>query len=146
MVRKLESILNIPDSFLKQHPFPGPGLAVCVVGDVIEGNALEVLRQVDEIFVQTIKNAGLYDEIWQAFAVFLPIQTVGIQGDQRTHSNPVALRAITSEDGMTADWNEIVKLHLASMDINSRVSHMLASIPSEALQSFWTDVYRKSGV
>jgi GMP synthase (glutamine-hydrolysing) len=103
-VRKLGSILNVPESFLKRHPFPGPGLAVRVLGDVTEGNALEVLRQVDEIFVQAIKDAGLYDIIWQAFAVFLPVQTVGVQGDQRTHSNAVALRAITSEDGMTADW------------------------------------------
>ncbi|AQK47450.1 GMP synthase [glutamine-hydrolyzing] [Zea mays] len=103
-VRKLGGILNVPDSFLKRHPFPGPGLAVRVLGDVTQGNALEVLRQVDEIFVQSIKDAGLYDKIWQAFAVFLPVQTVGVQGDQRTHSNAVVLRAITSEDGMTADW------------------------------------------
>ncbi|KAL6640073.1 hypothetical protein ACP70R_015826 [Stipagrostis hirtigluma subsp. patula] len=103
-VRKLGSILNVPDSFLKRHPFPGPGLAVRVLGDVTKGNDLEVLRQADEIFVQAIKDAGLYDIIWQAFAVFLPVQTVGVQGDQRTHSNVIALRAITSEDGMTADW------------------------------------------
>lgn len=111
-VRKLGSILNVPESFLKRHPFPGPGLAVRVLGDVTEGNALEVLRQVDEIFVQAIKDAGLYDKIWQAFAVFLPVQTVGVQGDQRTHSNAVTLRAITSEDGMTADWYVELKLQL----------------------------------
>ncbi|XP_074581106.1 uncharacterized protein LOC141837631 [Curcuma longa] len=103
-VRKLGSILNVPESFLKRHPFPGPGLAVRVLGDVTEGNALEILRQVDEIFIQSIKEAGLYDSIWQAFAVFLPVQSVGVQGDQRTHSHVVVLRAITSEDGMTADW------------------------------------------
>ncbi|RRT50865.1 hypothetical protein B296_00041527 [Ensete ventricosum] len=99
------SILNVPESFLKRHPFPGPGLAVRVLGDVTEGNALEILRQVDEIFIQSIKEAGLYDSIWQAFAVFLPVQSVGVQGDQRTHSHVVVLRAITSEDGMTADWS-----------------------------------------
>ncbi|KAG9452073.1 hypothetical protein H6P81_004977 [Aristolochia fimbriata] len=103
-VRRLGRILNVPDSFLKRHPFPGPGLAVRVLGDITEGNALEVLRQVDEIFIQSIKDAGLYDIIWQAFAVFLPIRSVGVQGDQRTHSHVVALRAVTSEDGMTADW------------------------------------------
>ncbi|KAG6502074.1 GMP synthase [glutamine-hydrolyzing]-like [Zingiber officinale] len=103
-VRKLGRILNVPESFLKRHPFPGPGLAVRVLGDVTEGNALEILRQVDEIFIQSIKEAGLYDSIWQAFAVFLPVQSVGVQGDQRTHSHVVVLRAITSEDGMTADW------------------------------------------
>ncbi|RZR88154.1 hypothetical protein BHM03_00015702 [Ensete ventricosum] len=103
-VRKMGSILNVPESFLKRHPFPGPGLAVRVLGDVTEGNALEILRQVDEIFIQSIREAGLYDSIWQAFAVFLPVQSVGVQGDQRTHSHVVVLRAITSEDGMTADW------------------------------------------
>lgn len=103
-VRKLGSILNVPEGFLKRHPFPGPGLAVRVLGDVTEGNALDILRQVDEIFVQSIKDAGLYDDIWQAFAVFLPVQSVGVQGDQRTHSHVVVLRAITSQDGMTADW------------------------------------------
>ncbi|KAM3317290.1 hypothetical protein ACQJBY_035118 [Aegilops geniculata] len=114
-VRKLGSILNVPESFLKRHPFPGPGLAVRVIGDVTAGNALEVLRQVDEIFIQAIKDAGLYDEIWQAFAVFLPVQTVGVQGDQRTHSHVVALRAITSEDGMTANWYDFERPFLVDV-------------------------------
>ncbi|WCJ28941.1 GMP synthase [glutamine-hydrolyzing] [Euphorbia peplus] len=103
-VRQLGRILDVPEGFLKRHPFPGPGLAVRVLGDVTQGNALEVLRQVDEIFIQSIKEAGLYDSIWQAFAVFLPVRSVGVQGDQRTHSHVVALRAVTSQDGMTADW------------------------------------------
>ncbi|MFS7941853.1 putative GMP synthase (glutamine-hydrolyzing) [Helianthus anomalus] len=103
-VRELGKILDVPVSFLKRHPFPGPGLAVRIPGDVTQGNALDILRQVDEIFIQAIKDAGIYDEIWQAFAVFLPVKTTGVQGDQRTHSNAVALRAVTSHDGMTADW------------------------------------------
>ncbi|CAD5316190.1 unnamed protein product [Arabidopsis thaliana] len=103
-VRELGRILNVPVGFLKRHPFPGPGLAVRVLGDVTQGNALEVLRQVDEIFIQSIRDAGLYDSIWQAFAVFLPVRSVGVQGDKRTHSHVVALRAVTSQDGMTADW------------------------------------------
>ncbi|KAJ7952299.1 GMP synthase [Quillaja saponaria] len=103
-VRQLGRILNVPEAFLKRHPFPGPGLAVRVLGDVTQGNSLDVLRQADEIFIQSIKDAGLYDLIWQAFVVFLPVRTVGVQGDQRTHSHVVALRAVTSEDGMTADW------------------------------------------
>lgn len=103
-VRQLGRILNVPEPFLKRHPFPGPGLAVRVLGDVTQGNALDILRQVDEIFIQSIKDAGLYDSIWQAFAVFLPVRSVGVQGDQRTHSHVVALRAVTSQDGMTADW------------------------------------------
>ncbi|CAK9141896.1 unnamed protein product [Ilex paraguariensis] len=104
IVRALGKILDIPGAFLKRHPFPGPGLAVRVLGDVTEGNALDILRQVGEIFIQSIKDAGIYDSIWQAFAVFLPIRSVGVQGDQRTHSHVVALRAVTSQDGMTADW------------------------------------------
>ncbi|XP_031268900.1 uncharacterized protein LOC116137009 [Pistacia vera] len=103
-VRQLGKILNVPEPFLKRHPFPGPGLAVRVLGDVTDGNALDILRLVDEIFIQSIKDAGLYDSIWQAFAVFLPVRSVGVQGDQRTHSHVVALRAVTSQDGMTADW------------------------------------------
>ncbi|GAV83869.1 GATase domain-containing protein/GMP_synt_C domain-containing protein, partial [Cephalotus follicularis] len=103
-VRQLGRILKVPEAFLKRHPFPGPGLAVRVLGDVTEGNALDILRQVDEIFIQSIKEAGIYDSIWQAFAVFLPVRSVGVQGDQRTHSHVVALRAVTSQDGMTADW------------------------------------------
>ncbi|XP_044483989.1 GMP synthase [glutamine-hydrolyzing]-like [Mangifera indica] len=103
-VRQLGRILNVPEPFLKRHPFPGPGLAVRVLGDVTDGNALDILRLVDEIFIQSIKDAGLYDSIWQAFAVFLPVRSVGVQGDQRTHSHVVALRAVTSQDGMTADW------------------------------------------
>jgi len=103
-VRKLGALLDVPSQFLKRHPFPGPGLAVRVLGDVTQGNALDVLREADEIFIECIKDFGLYDKIWQAFAVFLPIRSVGVQGDQRTHSHVIALRAVCSGDGMTADW------------------------------------------
>ena len=98
--------LGVPEAFVARHPFPGPGLAVRVLGDVTAGGgaALETLRQVDEVFVEAIREHGLYDKIWQAFAVFLPVRSVGVQGDQRTHSHVVALRAVTSADGMTADW------------------------------------------
>jgi len=103
-VRALGRLLGVPAPFIARHPFPGPGLAVRVLGDVTAGDALQVLREVDEIFVNAIREFGLYDEIWQAFAVFLPIKSVGVQGDQRTHSHVVGLRAVTSADGMTADW------------------------------------------
>lgn len=96
--------LNVPEAFIARHPFPGPGLAVRVLGDVTAGDALATLRAVDEVFIECIKEGGLYDKIWQAFAVFLPVRSVGVQGDQRTHSHVVALRAVTSADGMTADW------------------------------------------
>lgn len=105
-VRKMGALLGVPSTFLSRHPFPGPGLAVRVLGDVCAEGALEKIRLVDEIFINSIREAGLYDKIWQAFAVFLPIRTVGVQGDRRTHANAVALRAITSQDGMTADWFE----------------------------------------
>ena len=105
-VRRMGALpeLGVPASFLQRHPFPGPGLAVRVLGDVTVDGALDTLRDVDEIFIQSLREEGLYDKIWQAFAVFLPVKSVGVQGDQRTHSNAVALRAVTSSDGMTADW------------------------------------------
>lgn len=103
-VRKLGLLMDVPQAFISRHPFPGPGLAVRVLGDVTAEGALDCIRAVDEIYINAIKSAGLYDKIWQAFAVFLPIKSVGVQGDQRTHSHVVGLRAITSSDGMTADW------------------------------------------
>ncbi|KDD76199.1 GMP synthase, partial [Helicosporidium sp. ATCC 50920] len=103
-VRALGRLLGVPQAFVARHPFPGPGLAVRVLGDVAAQGALDTLRAVDEIFIQAIRDAGLYDQIWQAFAVFLPVRSVGVQGDQRSHSHVVALRAVTSSDGMTADW------------------------------------------
>jgi GMP synthase (glutamine-hydrolysing) len=78
-VRAIGRLLGVPDQFIKRHPFPGPGLAVRVLGDVTEDGKLDTLREVDEIFINTIKEFGLYDEIWQAFAVFLPIKSVGVQ-------------------------------------------------------------------
>lgn len=103
-VRKLGAIMDVPRAFLARHPFPGPGLAVRILGDVTADNALDILRRADEIYINTIREFGIYDDIWQAFAVFLPIRTVGVQGDQRTHSFVIGLRAVTSADGMTADW------------------------------------------
>jgi GMP synthase (glutamine-hydrolysing) len=102
-VRKLGANLGVPKDFLQRHPFPGPGLAVRVIGEITRP-VLDTLRHVDEIFINEIRAEGLYDRIWQAFAVFLPIRTVGVQGDGRTHDHVVALRAVTSSDGMTADW------------------------------------------
>ena len=102
-VRELGKKLGVPVEFLKRHPFPGPGLAVRVIGEITKPH-LDVLRHVDEIFIQGIREYGLYDQIWQAMAIFLPIKSVGVQGDGRTHDHVVALRAVTSSDGMTADW------------------------------------------
>jgi len=103
-VRRLGVLLDIPSTFVKRHPFPGPGLGVRILGDVTLDGQLEVLRQADEIFIQAIKEFELYDQIWQAFAIFLPIKSVGVQGDKRSHSHVIGLRAVSSSDGMTADW------------------------------------------
>jgi GMP synthase (glutamine-hydrolysing) len=102
-VRALGRELGLPDAFVGRHPFPGPGLAVRTLGEVT-AERLEVLRQADAIFLEEIRLAGLYDAIWQAFAVLLPVQTVGVMGDARTYENVCALRAVTSLDGMTADF------------------------------------------
>lgn len=105
-VRAVGTELGLPDSVLGRHPFPGPGLAVRVLGEITPGR-LEVLRQADQIFIEEIRQAGIYDQIWQALTVLLPVKTVGVMGDERTYENAVALRAVTSLDGMTADWAKI---------------------------------------
>jgi GMP synthase (glutamine-hydrolysing) len=102
-VRELGRELGLPEAFIGRHPFPGPGLAVRILGEVTS-ERLDVLRQADLVFLDEIRNAGVYDAIWQAFAVLLPVQTVGVMGDARTYENVCALRAVTSLDGMTADF------------------------------------------
>lgn len=102
-VRELGRELSVPNDILRRHPFPGPGLAVRVLGDITK-ERLDILREVDAIFIDEIKKTGQYDKIWQAFVAFLPIKSVGVMGDGRTFENAVALRAVTSQDGMTADW------------------------------------------
>ena len=102
-VRNVGRELGLPEEMVGRHPFPGPGLAIRVLGPVSEP-ALHVLRLADAIYLEEIRKANLYDEIWQAFAVLLPVRTVGVMGDERTYDNVVALRAVTSTDGMTADW------------------------------------------
>jgi GMP synthase (glutamine-hydrolysing) len=105
-VRILGEELGLPEEICWRHPFPGPGLAIRCIGDVTEAK-LSVLREADAIVLEEIKAAGLYWRIWQAFAVILPIKSVGVMGDERTYENVVAVRAVTSLDGMTADWANI---------------------------------------
>src|ERR1700736_4471340 len=102
-VRVLGRELGLPDAFVGRHPFPGPGLAIRCPGEITR-EKLEILRLADEIYIEEIRRAGLYDDIWQAFAVLLPVKTVGVMGDGRTYDFVVALRAVTSTDGMTADF------------------------------------------
>ncbi len=102
-VRALGRELGLPDHFVGRHPFPGPGLAIRILSDATKEKA-DLLRKADQIYIEEIRRAGLYDAIWQAFAVLLPVRTVGVMGDERTYDNVVALRAVTSIDGMTADF------------------------------------------
>jgi GMP synthase (glutamine-hydrolysing) len=124
-VRAAGEVLGLPHEILWRHPFPGPGLAVRILGPVSEPD-LEILREADAIFIEEIRRAGLYDDIWQAFAVLLPIRTVGVQGDYRTYDRVVALRAIVSEDGMTADWYRFPHEVLARA--SSRISNVVRGV------------------
>lgn len=105
-VRELGKELNIPEEFLQRHPFPGPGLAVRIIDEVTE-EKLEILREADAIFIEELKKSNLYDSVWQAFAVLLPVKSVGVMGDERSYAYTIVLRAVTSLDGMTADWAKL---------------------------------------
>jgi len=124
-VREIGRLLGVPADLIGRHPFPGPGLAVRVLGDITK-EKLSLLREADDIFIQELKRSNLYDEIWQAFVVLLPIRSVGVMGDGRTYENAVALRAVTSVDGMTADWAKIPNDVLAH--ISNRITNELRGI------------------
>jgi GMP synthase (glutamine-hydrolysing) len=113
-VRELGRLVDVPDEILSRQPFPGPGLAIRILGTVTR-ERLALLRAVDTIVVRAIKQAGLYRTLWQAFAVLLPVKTVGVMGDERTYENVVAIRAVESMDGMTADWARLPYDLLASL-------------------------------
>jgi len=124
-VRAVGRELGLPDALLGRHPFPGPGLAVRILGAVTR-DRLDLLRGADDIFISELKKAGLYDQIWQAFAVLLPIQSVGVMGDERTYESTVALRAVTSLDGMTAEWARIPDDVLAA--ISTRITNEVRGV------------------
>ena len=124
-VRRLGAELDIPEAQLWRHPFPGPGLAIRVIGEVNEEN-LALLRKADHIFVSALREKGLYGKIWQAFCVLLPVSTVGVMGDARTYDKVLALRAVTSTDGMTADWVDFESTFLR--EVSNRITNQVRGI------------------
>ncbi|MFH1052406.1 MAG: glutamine-hydrolyzing GMP synthase, partial [bacterium] len=140
-VREVGRKLGVPEWFIERHPFPGPGLAIRILGEISK-ERLQILQLADEIYIEEIRKAGLYNEIWQAFAVLLPVQSVGVMGDERTYENVCALRAVTSVDGMTADWFPMPYEVLASMSnriINeirgiNRVTYDITSKPPGTIE------------
>lgn len=121
-VRRVGKALHIDDIILGRHPFPGPGLAIRILGDITE-DKVKILQEVDNIWIEGLKNSELYDQVWQAGAILLPVQSVGVMGDERTYEKVVALRAVSSTDGMTADWCHLPYEFLAkvSNDIINKV-------------------------
>ncbi len=113
-VRRVGVAVGMPENILKRHPFPGPGLAIRLLG-AINREKLEVLKEADSIFIEGLKSNGLYDKVWQAGVILLPVQSVGVMGDERTYENAVVLRAVGSTDGMTADWSHLPYDFLASV-------------------------------
>lgn len=140
-VREIGRKLGVPEDFIRRHPFPGPGLGVRIVGEVTKDRA-DILRAADEIFISMLKDEGLYDQIWQAMGVFLPIRSVGVQGDGRTHDYCIALRAVTSIDGMTADWYHFDSKFLARVSLRicnevrgvNRVVYDISSKPPATIE------------
>ena len=105
-VRRVGKAIGLPDYILKRHPFPGPGLAIRILGKMSR-EKLEILKEADDIFIEGLRKNGLYDSVWQAAVILLPVQSVGVMGDERTYENAVVLRAVCSTDGMTADWSHL---------------------------------------
>lgn len=140
-VRRVGKSLDISPNILGRHPFPGPGLGIRILGDVT-AEKVRILQEVDHIFISSLKEDGLYDDVWQAGAIFLPIQSVGVMGDERTYENAVALRAVTSTDGMTADWCHLPYEFLAKVSnkiINqvkgiNRVTYDISSKPPATIE------------
>ncbi|HOM81870.1 MAG TPA: glutamine-hydrolyzing GMP synthase [Armatimonadota bacterium] len=119
-VRRVGTELGLPPEIVGRHPFPGPGLAVRILGEITP-ERLEILREADAIAIEELRNAGLYDQIWQAFCTLLPVRSVGVMGDQRTYAYPIVIRAVTSEDAMTASWARI------PYDVLERISSRISN-------------------
>lgn len=124
-VRRVGHALNMPGEILNRHPFPGPGLAIRIISDITRAK-LDTLREADEIFISGLKKHGLYDKVWQAAVILLPVQSVGVMGDERTYENAVVLRAVSSTDGMTADWSHLPHEFLS--DISNEIINKVRGI------------------
>jgi GMP synthase (glutamine-hydrolysing) len=134
-VRQLGKVLELPDEMIKRQPFPGPGLAIRIIGEVSR-ERLDIVRAADEIVMEEMKRAHWSDQVWQSFAILLPVKTVGVMGDERSYENVIALRVVGSQDGMTADWvrlpykvlgdvsnriiNEVKRVNRVVYDISSK--------------------------
>ncbi len=140
-VRDVGRTLGIPEQFIKRHPFPGPGLGIRVISDITKPK-LDILREADDIFISELRANDLYDEVWQALVVLLPVQSVGVMGDERTYEFTAALRAVTSVDGMTADWAHLPHpflAHVSNRIINevpgiNRVAYDISSKPPSTIE------------
>ncbi len=124
-VRDVGKELGLPPDVLGRHPFPGPGLGVRIIGEITE-ERVEILQEADHIFIEALKAHEIYDEIWQAFAVLVPVKTVGVMGDERTYANLISLRAVTSVDGMTADWYRLPENVLA--EVSNKIVNSVAGV------------------
>ena len=140
-VRRVGKSLNMPEQILGRHPFPGPGLGIRILGEVTK-EKVQILQEVDYIFINGLKKNGLYDKVWQAGSILLSVQSVGVMGDERTYENAVALRAVSSTDGMTADWCHLPYEFLAKISndiINkvkgiNRVTYDISSKPPATIE------------
>jgi GMP synthase (glutamine-hydrolysing) len=140
-VRRVGKSMHIDDAILQRHPFPGPGLGIRILGEVT-AEKVRIIQEVDHIFISGLKEDGLYDQVWQAGSIFLPVQSVGVMGDERTYENAVALRAVSSTDGMTADWVHLPYEFLAKISnkiINqvkgiNRVTYDISSKPPATIE------------
>ena len=124
-VRRVGRSLGISDQLIGRHPFPGPGLAIRILGD-ITAEKVEILQNVDRIYIDALRAWGLYDKVWQAGAILLPVKSVGVMGDERTYESCVALRAVTSTDGMTADWVHLPYEFLA--DVSNEIINKVRGV------------------
>ncbi|MFT6002510.1 MAG: GMP synthase (glutamine-hydrolyzing), partial [Flavobacteriales bacterium] len=140
-VRRVGKSIGMSPALLGRHPFPGPGLGIRILGDVT-AEKVRILQEVDHIFIQGLRDSNLYDDVWQAGVMLLPVQSVGVMGDERTYENAVALRAVSSTDGMTADWCHLPYEFLAKVSndiINkvkgiNRVTYDISSKPPATIE------------